>query len=190
MEWLINYYYDHGQQGNAMKVAKHGAEVYSSAGLNAILNLLVRMEKVAEAEEYGKKIQERYNDSGPLITFYQMMAFKGDLGFKAKLAAAIKQVFPSGLQPVMPSSFEGPPMEGIQFAETNKTLALAGLSSKQVVVALDGYRVQNVEQYTTVRSFSKASKMVFIIWNGHVSQEVTAYQPGRRFGVNILSYAQ
>ncbi len=189
MEWLVNYYYDHGQQGKAMAIAKECAEVYSSTGLNTMLNLLVRMGQFDRAEEYGRKIQERYNDSEPLIGFYSTMAGKGDPDFKAKLDASIQPVFPEGLKRVTLPSFEGLPKKGIRFSTTNSAMRANGLSSDQVIVALDGYQVENTAQYTRVRWFSKSPDMTFIVWDANAYREVKAHQPGRLFGVDILDYS-
>ncbi len=188
MEWLVNYYYDHGQKGKAMAIAKYCAGVYSWRGLTTMLNLLLRMGEFDQAEEYGRKIQERYHDSGPLIAFYRTMAAKGDAGFKAKFDASVREVFPAGLKSVTLSSFARPPQNGMRFYKTSATMAANGLSSDQVVVALDGYQTENVAQYEAVRSFSDSPGMAFIVWDGHAYREVKAHQPGRRFGVDIVNY--
>ena len=188
MEWLVNYYYDHGQEGKAVIIAKYGARVYSHSGLTTMLNLLVRLGQFGDAEEYGKKIQERYDDSGPLLAFYQVMVSKGNADFRPKLDAAITHIFPSGLKSVTLGSFAGAPKNGMQFSKTTAAMAAKGLSSDQIVVALDGYQVQNVKQYTTVRSFSQSPDMAFIVWNGQAYEEIKVRQPGRRFGVDMANY--
>jgi tetratricopeptide (TPR) repeat protein len=189
MGWLVSYYYDHGQKDKAMAIAKEGAEVYSYDGLLTMMKLLARMGELDQAEDYGQKIKERYNDSGPLIVFYHQQELLNATGpYKAKFDDAILSVFPLGLKSVTVSSFSGPPTAGMQFSQTSDAMTQNGLSSDQVVVALDGYQVQSMAQYSMVRAMSDSPSMTFVVWDGHAYREIKANQPGRRFGVDMVDY--
>jgi hypothetical protein len=188
MEWLVNYDYDHGQQDKALAIAKDGAEVYSYRGLETMMHLQARMGQLDQAEDYGQKIKERYNDEAPLISFYQEQAAKGNADYKAKLNASLSTIFPSGQKQVTLASFNSAPSAGVQFGATTPTMSQDGLSSSQVIVALDGYQVDNQLQYTFIREQSTSPSMDFIVWDGAAYKEIKATQPGRRFGVQLNDY--
>jgi tetratricopeptide (TPR) repeat protein len=186
VEWLVNYYFSHGQTDKAMAVARDAAEVYSERGLQTMLNLQEKMGQLDQAEDYGRKIQERYNDSGPLAGFYARQA--GNAAYAGKLNQVTASIFPDGFKKVTLASFSGPPDSGMKFAETTDAMHRAGLSAEQVVVALDGYDVQNQQQYTFVRTLSDSPTMKFIVWDGQAYREITARQAGRRFNVGMQDY--
>jgi hypothetical protein len=186
--WLVDYYYVHGQQDKAMAIAKEGAEVYSSRGLQTMMELLEKMNRLDDAEEYGQKIRERYQEIGPLAAFYHRQAEAGNADFKAKFDTLAQGVFPDGLRKVTIDSFSGAPTQGMAFVETNDAMRQNGISSDQVVVALDGYGINNRAQYNFVRALSSSPDMDFIVWDGQAYREITVYQPERRFEVEMRDY--
>jgi tetratricopeptide (TPR) repeat protein len=188
IEWLVNYYYDHGQPDKAMALAKDAADVYSSRGLMTMMHLLERMGRNDEAEEYGRKILERYNESGPLLSLYKQNADKGDAASQKKFDDLSRTTFPQGMKKVTIGSFSGPPESGMEFTGASDSMRKFGIAAGQVIVALDGYAVQNKAQYTAIRSLSDSPEMKFIIWDGQTYREITASQPGRLFGVGMQDY--
>lgn len=188
IEWLVDYYYDHGQQERAIAIATEAAEVYSSRGLQTMMNLQERMGRLDQAESSGQKILDRYNDNTALAAFYKRHADQGDAKYQAKFDSLVKTVFPEGLKKVTLASFSGPPSAGMNFAQTNRSLSQNGLSADQVVVALDGYEVQNQNQYSFIRGLSNSPAMQFIVWDGHAYRTVNANQADRHFGVDLQDY--
>jgi tetratricopeptide (TPR) repeat protein len=188
MEWLVNYYYDHGQTDKAMAIAKDTAEVYSEVGLETMMRLQERMGQLDQAEDYAQKINERYSDSGPLARLYKVNVDKGTAGYQAKFDQLAATVFPQGMKKVTLSNFSGPPTSGMQFGETSGAMQAAGLSSDQVIVALDGYAVGGTAQFTFVRALTDSPAMDFIVWDGQAYREIKANRPGRRFGVSTQDY--
>ena len=138
MDWLVNYYFDHDQKDRAMSIAQEGAEVYSYGGLETMLKLLERMNRLDEAESYGQKIAERYNTQSALAAFY----LRHPAQYQAKFDALVKDTFPQGLRQVTLASLSGSPAAGLRFAATNDAMQRGGLSSNQIIVALDGYAVE------------------------------------------------
>jgi tetratricopeptide (TPR) repeat protein len=188
-DWLVDYYYDHDQKDKALAIAKDAAEVYSSRGLATMAHLMERMGRLDEAEEYGKKIQERYNDSSNLIAFYKRQLDKGNASYKSKYDDTIRTIFPQGLKQVTLADFSGPPTGGMRFQATNAAMRSNGVSSDQVIVALDGYKVESVAQYTMTRGFSDSPNMQLIVWDGKTYQTLRVNQPGRLFGVGMQDYS-
>jgi tetratricopeptide (TPR) repeat protein len=188
IRWLVDYDYDHGQVDKAMALAKDAAEVYSSRGLATMMHLLERMGRLGDAEEYGQKIMERYNEPGALGAFYKRHADKGEAGFQTKLDDLTTTEFPQGLKKVALASFSGPPSLGMIFTSTSDSMRANGIAAGQVIVALDGYEVQSQAQYTFVRSLSDSPEMEIILWDGQIYREIKANRPGRLFGVGMQDY--
>jgi hypothetical protein len=165
------------------------AEVYSYQGLEIMARLLERLGRLDEAEDYFGKINERYTDNGPLFAFYlrQDNAHPGG-AYARKRQRFEHRVFPDGLQRVTLKDFGGSPSDGAQFTASNATLEYWKLKAGDVVVALDGYRIHNEEQYGTVRNFSDSPKMALIVWHDGRYAEFSVELQTRRFGVNLATY--
>jgi tetratricopeptide (TPR) repeat protein len=188
MAWLVNYYYDHGKTDKALAIAQDGAEVYSYLGLKTMMDLQEKMGHLDDAEDYGQKILDRYQDQTPLTEFLKRHADKGDAGFQAKFDQAASALFPNGMKKVTLAALSGPPTTGIRFVETTDAMKAVGLSSDLVVIALDGYGVETEQQYAFVRSLSDSPVLHFIVWDGKSYRELDANCPGRRFGVHLQPY--
>jgi len=93
---------------------------------------------------------DRYDDSTALTAFYRRQIDKGNASYKTKFDALTLKVFPKGLNKVSVATFSGPPEFGMQLKETNDELQRNGLAMGQVIVALDGYALQNKKQYNFV----------------------------------------
>ena len=172
-------------------INKHAAVYSSGYTRDRLASMLEQHEQagnLSQAEEDGQKIQEQYNDIEPLAGFYKRQAEKGDARYQSKLDNLALTIFPDGLKKVTLASFSGPPSSGIKFSSTTEEMTKAGLSADQVIVALDGYGAQNQDQYTFLRALSGSPEMHFIVWDGKTYRELTANQPGRRFGVDIVEY--
>ncbi len=186
-EWIVNYYFENGRKEDAVKIAADAAEVYSYSGLGTMARLMERMNKPEETEKYLRQIMERYDDVGPLLDF--CLRHKEA---NPKLVETIKsltaEVFPDGMRKVKLSDFTGPPKDGVVVRSTNANTDKAGLKIGDVFVALDGYRVQTVEQYMLVRGLTNDPKIVLILWDGAKYVEISTSVPGRRFGNNITTF--
>jgi hypothetical protein len=180
---LVAYDFDHGNQDEAMSVAKKAADVYSYDGLETYAWLLCKLKRGAEAEAVEKQIQERYGGD-PLTSFY---AAHGDL-FPEQSADALKVLFPNGMKDVTLNSFTGPPAAGCRFISMTPSLAEAGIRTTDVVVALDGHAVDNQNAYLFIRGLSDAPELNLIIWRQNAYQEIKASPPGRRFGSDLADY--
>jgi len=94
------------------------------------------------------------------------------------------------LKKVELASFSTPPALGLIFTETNTVMDGNGLAAGQVVVALDGYGVQNRSQFGFVWGLSEPTKATrqLIVWDGHSYREVTAKLPGGILGARFEDY--
>jgi hypothetical protein len=62
------------------------------------------------------------------------------------------------------------------------------LKKGDVIVALGGQRVDNLEQYLYLRVRQAEDTLRLVVWDGAAYREVTASPPLRRFGVPFGTY--
>jgi tetratricopeptide (TPR) repeat protein len=183
-DWLVNYYFDQGMTEKAIKVASMAAEVYSGGGLQIMGRTLERMGRYAEAEAYYQKIAKRYDKSADLDQFYIRREHRAPDGpYRTQAAAAAKAVFPAGIQRVSLADFHAPPTDGQPVEEPLlPKFRRFGARLGDVIVALDGFRVQNAAQYFCIRGLSDDPNMTAIVWRNGRYEEIKGQFKRRRFG--------
>lgn len=187
--WLVNYYYDHGQQAQAITIAQQAAEVYSDRGLETWAALLERLGREAEAVHVYEQIKERYHDDRSLLSFYARHAATNP-EYAARWQAAQTAVFPQGMQTVTLAQLTGAPTEGVLVHGANALSRQCGLKAGAIVVALDGKRVQSMEQYTFVRTLSDDPHLELLVFQDHQYQAIHANVPNRRFELVFTTWHQ
>jgi tetratricopeptide (TPR) repeat protein len=185
--WLVNYYFDHGEKDKALELAQRAADVYSARGLETLAKLYERMNKLDQAEEYFKKMQERYDDPGDLAVFYKAHR-TANPRFKSGYESIVKSIFPQGLQKVDATKLTYAPDVGISITSSNAKLHEHGLRVGDIFVAVQGYRVANVSQYRFACEMDGTPDLEFIVWNGKHYQTVKANLPEHRWGCSINAY--
>lgn len=187
-QWLVDYYFEHGRQDEAQKIARDAAESYSSRGLETMASLMEKMQRFSEAEEYYKKIKERYDDPGELNAFY--FRNKARTPEYAHAAEALQaSIFPNGMEPAQLQTFSGPPHDGVLIRTSSPLVHAAGLKVGDVIVAIEGARVRSLPQYSFLRDRDPNSKMTLIVWNGAAYAEVPVDAPKRRMNCDIATLA-
>jgi tetratricopeptide (TPR) repeat protein len=188
-DWLVRYYVRKGQTAKASKLADMAAEAYSFKGLIAKADFLEDTGKYAEALEYYKKIEERYESSADLIQFcLRYKAKTGRSDFDLALTRRLKILFPKGLEQVTTNDFKPAPTDGVLVKEANGETAKVGLNPGDVIVALDGIRLHNFEQYSYLRQATNTPQMDLIVWQQRQYRQIQASPPEHRFGVNMTTY--
>jgi hypothetical protein len=187
--WLVDYYFDHGNTKKAESVARAAAEVYSAGGLFVMARLMERMKRLREAEEYYRRIQERYNDGEALVGFYYRRArVDKDASYETRLRTALALALPSGLEPFDRASLPPAPQDGAVFKGANDNTKRYGIQWGNVVVAVDGFRVHDYPAYDLVRALSQSPKMKLVVWRGKSYDEIEVELWDRRFRVDMDSY--
>ncbi|MGO8839236.1 MAG: hypothetical protein ACLQAH_19150 [Limisphaerales bacterium] len=187
--WLIKYYLKQGEMQKAQSVADAAGEVYSAAGLEAKAEFFEAMGKYAEAFEWYAKDEERYEDSSSLIGFCVRYKAKiGDTRFDAALKSRLVKLFPKGIEKVSLKDFQSAPADGLVFREENDLVTKAGMKTGDVVVAVNGTRTHNSDQYNYARDTGATNGMTLIVWQGNQYREIRASPPGNRFGVHLDDY--
>ena len=188
--WMVKYYLKQGQTTKASEIADFAAEVYSSRGLEAKAEFLEATGRYDEALEYYKKIEERYNDSSSLISFcLRYRAKTGRTNFEAILQRLTKNVFPNGAEHIALPDLKGRPRDGVLVGGESSETAKAGLHQGDIVVALNGNRVHNFEQYGFIRGGLTEPELDLIVWQGNAYHELKASPPDHMFGVPFPTFA-
>ncbi len=203
--WLVDYYFQRGRTNDAARIADMAAQVYSYGGLDAKIHFLELVGQYDEAEETAQRIAERYGTKAALALVYgKHRDFRSADGrtFGEKYDALLTSVFPSGLtkvtlqqlntppDPHLPPEFVEPPHRGAMFVSESKISKKWGIHQGDVIVALNGYRTDTVEQYDFVRGLSANDpKLDLVIWNGTYYSNIVAEVEGGLFGVELTDYA-
>lgn len=188
--WLVDYYFDHGQMQKAEAVARRAAETYSGPGLFSMARLMERSGRLSEAEEYYRRMQDRYGNASPLAGFYyRQVHVAKKAAYEAKLKEAMALALPTGLEVFDRASLPPTPSDGVVFKGANDNTIRYGIKWGHVIVGLDGYRVRNYDAYDVIRNLSQSPKMKLVVWRGTSYDEIDVEFWDRRFRVDLDTYA-
>jgi hypothetical protein len=188
-EWRVRYYLKKGQTDKAREIADFAGEVYSFRGLTAKAVFMETTTNYAGAFEWFAKIEERYEDSSPLIAFCQRYkALTGDTRFDAEIQKRVKKLFPKGMEKASLGDFHAAPTDGVSIRQQNDLLLSAGLKQGDVIVAFNGVRMHTFLQYCYVRDSLNTPELDLIVWQGTAYHEIKSSPPNRRFGVEFGDY--
>jgi PDZ domain len=171
-QWMIYYYKSKGDDKKAREIADHNEEVFSQRGLVSALTLAVVEKDSARAKKLARDIEERYGDSD----YLPVAAW--DEGKNEKL---LRGIFPEGIKTVALADFpEGSKDKGPRVANSSLTLQMAGMRPGDVVLAIDGKRVENFQQYFMLLATDLEPKVRIIYRRGKKVAEVECLLPQRR----------
>lgn len=185
--WIVDYYFDNGRVDDALKIATDAAEVYSYAGLSTMAHLMERMERYPKAEDYYKKIRDRYDDSHELDSFYERNRDR-DPEYARAADVLKKAAFPAGIESAQLKDFNDPPRDGVSIASTNTLVAGARLKPGDVIVAINGTRVRSEKQYIYIRDMESGPNMTLVVWNGTRYSERKLNLPKRRLYCKLADF--
>jgi tetratricopeptide (TPR) repeat protein len=189
-EWLVRYWLKRNRKVKAGEIAREAGEVYSERGLTAQAVYFELTGDYDNAFEWFAKIEERYNESGPLINFCTRYKTQtGNSRFDSELKKRSAKLFPKGMEKVSLADFKNPPTDGVGFGSDSELLRQAGLKTTDVVVAVYGIRVHNMAQYSYGRNLKDTPELDLIVWQGDGYHEVKTSPPEHRFGVDLNDYA-
>jgi tetratricopeptide (TPR) repeat protein len=187
--WLVKYYLQKGNTNAARHEADFAGDVYSSVGLQAKAEFLEATGDFSGAFKWFSNIEERYEDSGPVMAFCVRYKNKtGDSRYDGELQHRTGKYFPKGIEKVGLSDFQAVPADGVSINEATDLARAAGLKAGDIIVAIDGIRVHNFKQYSVAREMSQDPEMVLIVWRANDYREMKASPPGRRFGGDFGDY--
>ena len=186
-KWLVDYYYRKKEKEKALTIAKRASESYSYLGLFTMADLLEKMEDLEGAEKYYVRIRERYDDPGVLVAFYRRHGKQA--GYNHRREGLMKELFPNAMNKVSIEDFKGQPSSGVRFRNRNQTMRQHGLKAGDVIVAMDGYRVENYGQYRAIIKMKDDPDFSVIVWRTSRYFEVKANLPDRLFNWQVETYS-
>jgi hypothetical protein len=162
-EWLVNYYHEHHRDADALKLAGRSAEVGSASGLLTAAHLYERLERFSDAEELYQHVRERYDDPAGLLGFYyRAVNVRQDASYERRWQIAREKVFPDDLVKTPPAAEK--PARGVHVESGSASATAAGIRSGDIIVTVDGWRVEDVRQYHAVRAFPLDGGFTLTIW--------------------------
>ena len=166
--WLVEYYERNGQLVQAMDLAQRSAAVYSARGLSTLAHLLERRARISEADEVFTAMAARYpTDKAQLAGFLYRQAVTAKKPLYLNRWKAIeKEIFPNGVQP-MATAMTQKPEKGVFVEEDSYSSRRVRLQAGDIIVGVDGLKVESKEQYTAVVAFLPPNtKHQFTAWRG------------------------
>jgi hypothetical protein len=96
--------------------------------------------------------------------------------------------FPEGPEMVSLSSFLWPPTSGVVLQSDSDQFEWVSLHKGDVIVAFDGYRINNEVQFQCQRTRSTKARMDLIFWRTDHYMQITITAPGRNFPMGIAAF--
>jgi tetratricopeptide (TPR) repeat protein len=188
-DWLVKYWERHGERAQALTMATKAAKVYSSSGLRTLASLLEGRGDFAGAVENYQNEYERYGRPYSLIgCLLRHEIATGKTDYAPDLQELVKKTLPHGLRPQEMGTLKGPPASGVLYLKQSHETYKAGLKPGDIVVAIRGYKVENISEYQAVREIRPGAPFTLIIWRTDHYMEIKASPPDGLFGVEMGNY--
>ena len=154
--WLVSYYERSGQLARAYDLAERSAAVGSGRGLDTLGRLYERRNRLDEALAQFERIAGRYAARAMRwrVFFYRQAVVAKRAAYLDRWHTVERLLFPSGLQP-MPPTMPDQPAKGVFINNDSSISRGARLQVGDIIVGLDGWRVENREQYNAVMEFTE-----------------------------------
>jgi len=172
-QWLIYYYLNRGWDKKAREVADHNEEVFSARGLSSALALALVEEDAPRARKIAEAIAERYGDR----SYLEVAAWDG-----GKNQQLLDSVFPGGIKTVTLADFDlAQTYKGTRIVENSLPVKAAGLRAGDVILAVDGKRVESYRQYFLLMASGLEPNVKMIYRRGKkIIAEADCRLPSRR----------
>ena len=169
--WLVYYYERTNQPGKATALARRSAAVGSSPGMQTLALLHEQRGQIDDAFRVFSEAAERYPDccTPPLAAFlYRQGVIEKNPVYLVRWKVIEREVFSltGGLQP-MATEMKARPAHGVFVEEDSYWSRRAGLRAGDIIVGVDGWKVDSVEQLDAVLWFKPHAKTYqFTAWRG------------------------
>ncbi|MBS1997220.1 MAG: hypothetical protein JSS86_12960 [Cyanobacteria bacterium SZAS LIN-2] len=164
-DWLIKYRLAHGQKDKAKELADFCGEVYSQMGLESLAAYQELTGDLAAAEQTHKNVIERYDSKTAYLGFLLRNAEK-DKRYAQESSVLLKEFYPQGMKKVSLASFTAAPTDGVLVTDEDMFADTSPLKKGVVMVALNGYKIDNMKQLYVARELTKNDKINVIYWDG------------------------
>lgn len=166
--WLVDYYERSGQLERAYDLAQRSAAAYSATGLVTLAQLYERRGRLDEAERLYMDVNLRYQrTTADLAGFlYRQAVVAGRSAYLERWRAVETGLFPNGLRKV-PDTMREQPAKGVSVYEDSSTSRRVRLQAGDIIVGVDGFVVEDKEQYEAIVAFSMAGvRHKLTAWRG------------------------
>jgi tetratricopeptide (TPR) repeat protein len=185
--WLVTYYLRHRQIDEALALAQRGADTQSWRGLVTSAYLAERLGRFEKAEATYREAATHYQNPSQLLGFYyRAVIVRKETMYQATWKAELDAVFPQGLLPVPTDA--GKPLHGVVINTNSRFSRFAGLLIGDLIVGLEGYRVENLDQYRAVNAFFEQDDMKLTVWRGDRLLPIALTAANRTIDVELRSY--
>lgn len=185
--WLVEHYRKAGRVNDAINLAEQAASIGSAAGFDVRGTLYEHLGDFDKAEEDFMRNAAGYNDPEHLLGFYyRRVEVAHDERYRQKWNKWLHETFPNGLQPE-PTSMASTPKTGVYVYGDSERSRKAGIRSGDIIVGLEGFRVDNYEQYRAINHFFEQERVKLTLWRGSLIK-IDAEAPNRLFGTDIRTH--
>lgn len=174
--WYINYLFNKGEVAKCIAYTTRSYKVYSLVGILSFARLMELTNKLPAAERAYMDMISRYDHERSdkyLCGFYIRNAAK-NATYQNRAEQLKKQLCPGGLKKVLLADCKDPPKSGVSVDANFKP---CGLTKKDVIVALEGYAVENNKQLEFIDALNWNQEKKCIIWNGTNFRELSIPTP-------------
>ncbi len=188
--YLVDYYVEKERWDDARKIAEDASSTYSAAGLKCMAVYHEARKEYALAKSWLEKGDERYRTRE--VLHFALRLLGAPDGVPPEVLADLRQYLeshhPKPLTSIKLADLTTPPKQGVRFTTQSDLMKEVGLSTQDVVVALDGQPVSTVDDYMIIRAISPSTNLVLFLWDGKAYRELVAHPPNKRFGVDMRVY--
>lgn len=163
--WLARYYVSHNKVGPALQLAERVAGTGAFEGMSVAASVYEQLGRKGAAERMYRSSAQSYDSGSELLGFYyRAVEVRHESEYEASWRDARDRAFPQGLIKTPLSSEK--PTAGVHVASDSPEARKAGLRAGDIIVAVDGWHVENVGQYRAVRAFPEAGPFTLTVWRG------------------------
>jgi hypothetical protein len=167
-EWLVFYYERNNEPGRARALAESAAKAHSHTGIRTLARLLERRGEVEAAAQLFETVAKRYPTSATstLLGFlYRRAIVQRDARFARRWEEVKSGTFPNGLVPEATSADR--PAAGVHVTADSPASRRVRLQAGDIIIGVDGWRVDNLDQFNAVWAFGDQLKTHRITaWRG------------------------
>lgn len=187
-KWLTQYYFRKKQLDKAVALAEEAARTGAGTGFTTRAWLYEQMRNLDGAERDHIANAERYNFKQGLVAFYyRRVEIEKNTAYEVKWRRWLAELFPNGLQPE-PQQLTGVPQTGVFVNKDSAYSRNAGIRAGDIVVGLEGFRVDTFEQYQAINLFKDDPLVKLTISRGGQLVKVEAKSPSRLFGTELQTH--
>jgi hypothetical protein len=166
-EWMVRDYYVRGLSAKANALADRAASTGSYWGLLTRARLFDWTGNARSAERYFRHASEGYQDPSDLLGFMLRHHRQG-----MEIDALKWKVFPGGVTSVSLPTLRDAPVSGLEVIGVKTIGERYGMRQDDIIVAVDGVRVNSLDQYHAAKTMSLDPTMRLIVWRDLKYREV------------------